>query len=178
MKNKCFFSIEGGWGGGKIWMENSITFNVFFYWNLPLVTVIFITLVWVLVIVIFCTNCRFLRDFSDSIGDCIFNIFYVTSNISDTDHLNMHSQISVKLRCLISTYWQFVIFFALVFDIFKLWVIIFCSIDLLLLFLYTLAVLLAVVDFSSSNCIGRFWWYLIIKAKTTTISYLQFGAIH
>ena len=28
---KMFFIHRRGWGGGKIWMENSITFNVFFY---------------------------------------------------------------------------------------------------------------------------------------------------
>ena len=30
-----FFFIEGGWGWGKIWMENSITFNVFFIETFP-----------------------------------------------------------------------------------------------------------------------------------------------
>jgi len=29
-KQNVFSSIVGGWGGGKIWMENSITFNVFY----------------------------------------------------------------------------------------------------------------------------------------------------
>ena len=29
MKKKCFFFHRRGVGGGKIWMENSITFNVF-----------------------------------------------------------------------------------------------------------------------------------------------------
>ena len=33
---------KGGGGGGTIWMENSITFNVFFYWNLPLLSKFFL----------------------------------------------------------------------------------------------------------------------------------------
>ena len=35
MEKKCFFSIEGGWGGVKISMENSMTFNVFFIETFP-----------------------------------------------------------------------------------------------------------------------------------------------
>ena len=33
VENKYFFSIKGG--GGKIWMENSLTFNVFFIETFP-----------------------------------------------------------------------------------------------------------------------------------------------
>ena len=35
MKKNQFVSTEGGWGGSKIWMENSITFNVFFIETFP-----------------------------------------------------------------------------------------------------------------------------------------------